>query len=323
MIKAKRRALICGIGGQDGAYLAKLLLEKNYEVMGTSRDAEGSSFDGLIHLGIQNQVQIVSMSIDDMGSVLSVIKNFLPDEIYNLAAQSSVSLSFDKPFEAMQSIAMGTLCMLEAIRFIDHPIRYYSAGTSECFGETDSIPATEITPFNPKSPYAVAKVTSHYLVANYREAYKIYACTGILFNHESSIRPDRYVTKKIIKAACKISAGSKDKLYLGNIDIARDWGSAEDYVEAMWLMLQQPFPEDFIICTGETNTLQDFVSTAFKAVNLNWVEHVVTDPALLRPTEIMVSRGDPAKALERLGWHAKRKMCDVIDLMIKAQQSVR
>jgi len=221
----------------------------------------------------------------------------------------------------MQSIAMGTLCMLEAIRFVDYPIRYYSAGTSECFGDTDSISATETTPFNPKSPYAVAKVASHYLVANYREAYKIYACTGILFNHESPIRPDRYVTKKIIKAVCKISDGSKDKLYLGNIDIARDWGSAEEYVEAMWLMLQQPLPDDFIICTGETNTLQDFVSAAFKAVNLDWVQHVVSQPSLLRPTEIMVSRGDSAKALERLGWRAKRKMVDVIKLMIKAEQS--
>ena len=260
------------------------------------------------------------MTIGDLGSVLSAVKTAAPDEIYNLAAQSSVGLSFQEPVETMQSIAMGTLHLLEAIRFVDRPIRLYGAGTSECFGDAGDMPATEATAFNPQSPYAIAKVAAHHFVANYRAAYKLYACTGILFNHESPLRPERYVTKKIIKAACQIAKGSTDKLHLGNTSIARDWGSAEEYVEAMWLMLQQPQPEDYVIATGETNTLQDFVAAVFETVGLDWTQHVVTDPTLLRPSEIMVSRGNPAKALDKLGWQATRKMRDVITLIIDAEQ---
>lgn len=322
MAKFTKRALICGIGGQDGAYLARLLITKGYQVTGTSRDAMAASLSNLTALGIRDQVSMVSMSIGDLGSVLSAIKIAEPDEVYNLAAQSSVGLSFHEPVETMQSIAMGTLHLLEAIRFLDRPIRLYSAGTSECFGDAGNLPATEATAFNPQSPYAIAKVAAHHFVANYRKAYKLYACTGILFNHESPLRPERYVTKKIIKTACQIANGSNEKLHLGNISIARDWGSAEEYVEAMWLMLQQLQPEDFVIATGETNTLQDFVVAVFQALGLDWTQHVVTDQTLLRPSEIMVSRGNPAKAFDKLGWQAKRKMRDVISWIIAAEQGL-
>lgn len=320
MLNSSKRALICGVGGQDGAYLAHLLLAKGYKVTGTSRDAMTASFSNLTALGIRGQVGIVSMTIGDLGSVLSAVKSTEPDEIYNLAAQSSVGLSFMEPVETTQSIAMGTLYLLEAIRFVDRPIRLYSAGSSECFGDAGAVPATEETPFNPQSPYAIAKVAAHHFVANYREAYELYACTGFLFNHESPFRPERYVTKKIIHAACRIANGSTKKLHLGNINISRDWGFAEEYVEAMWLMLQQPRPEDYVIATGETNTLQDFVAAAFEAVGLDWTQHVVTDPALLRPSEIMVSRGNPAKAFDKLGWQAKNRMHEVIKLCVQAEQ---
>jgi GDPmannose 4,6-dehydratase len=322
MPNSPKKALICGIGGQDGAYLARLLLAKGYLVTGTSRDAMAASLSNLTALGIRDHVAMVSMTIGDLGSVLSAVKGAAPDEIYNLAAQSSVGLSFQEPVETMQSIAMGTLHLLEAIRFVDRPIRLYSAGTSECFGDAGNVPATETTAFNPQSPYAIAKVAAHHFVANYRDAYKLYACTGIMFNHESPLRPERYVTKKIIKAACQIAKGSTDKLHLGNTSIARDWGSADEYVEAMWLMLQQPQPEDYVIATGKTNTLQDFVVTVFEKVGLDWTQHVVTDPKLLRPSEIMVSRGNPAKALDKLGWQAKYKMRDVIRLIIEAEQAL-
>ncbi len=214
---------------------------------------------------------------------------------------------------------MGTLNLLEAIRFTGGAIKLYSAGSSESFGDTGGQPADEETAFRPRSPYAVAKATAFWELANYREAYNLFACTGILFNHESPLRPERFVTKKIVKAACQIANGSTDMLHLGNISISRDWGSAEEYVEAMWLMLQQPQPEDFVIATGQTNTLQDFVATVFEAVGLDWTQHVITDPTLLRPSEIMVSRGNPAKASAKLGWQAKRKMRDVIELIIEAE----
>lgn len=256
------------------------------------------------------------MALNDFRSVLQVLFRVQPDEIYNLAGQSSVGLSFDQPVETLESISVGTLNLLEAIRFTGSPIKLYSAGSSECFGNTGGHPADEETPFRPRSPYAVAKATAFWEVANYREAYNLFACTGILFNHESPLRPERFVTKKIVKSACRIAAGSSEKLHLGNISIARDWGSAEEYVKAMWLMLQQDQPEDFVIATGETNTLEEFIEAVFQAVELDWHEHVVTDPALLRPSEIMVSRGNPAKALRRLGWQATRKMRDVITLII-------
>ena len=315
----QKKALICGVSGQDGAYLTRLLLTKGYAVHGTARDAQMSSFSHLAQFGIKPQVTFHSMALNDFRSVLQVLAKVQPDEIYNLAGQSSVGLSFDQPVETLESISVGTLNLLEAIRFTGGAIKLYSAGSSECFGDTGGQPADEETAFRPRSPYAVAKATAFWELANYREAYNLFACTGILFNHESPLRPERFVTKKIVKAACQIANGSTDMLHLGNISISRDWGSAEEYVEAMWLMLQQPQPEDFVIATGQTNTLQDFVATVFEAVGLDWTQHVITDPTLLRPSEIMVSRGNPAKASAKLGWQAKRKMRDVIELIIEAE----
>jgi GDPmannose 4,6-dehydratase len=316
-----KKALISGISGQDGAYLARLLVEKGYEVHGTARDAQMSTFYNLQLLGIKDRITFHSMALNDFRSVLQVLSKVQPDEVYNLAGQSSVGLSFDQPVETLESISVGTLNLLEAIRFTGREIKLYSAGSSECFGNTAGEAANEETPFRPRSPYAVAKATAFWEVANYREAYNLFACTGILFNHESPLRPERFVTKKIVKSACRIAAGSGEKLHLGNISIARDWGSAEEYVEAMWLMLQQEQPEDFVIATGETNTLEDFVAAVFQAVGLDWREHVISDPALLRPSEIMVSRGNPAKALQKLEWCATQKMRDVIVLIITAEQN--
>lgn len=313
-----KKALICGVSGQDGAYLAKLLLEKGYEVCGTSRDAQVSAFRNLLRLGIRESVKLESLALNDFRSVLQVLKKIAPDEIYNLAGQSSVGLSFEQPVETLESIATGTLNLLEAIRFIDKPIKLYNAGSSECFGDIGDRAADEETPFRPRSPYAVAKATSFWEIANYREAYGLFACSGILFNHESPLRPERFVTQKIVSAACRIARGSKEKLYLGNISVQRDWGWAPEYIEAMYLMLQQEQPEDFAIATGESHSLQDFVIEAFTCAGLNWQDHVVTDKNLLRPTELAVSRGNAAKAKAKLGWEAKYKMHDVVKMMVEA-----
>jgi GDPmannose 4,6-dehydratase len=315
-----KRALISGISGQDGAYLAKLLLEKGYQVFGTARDAQMASFQNLETLGIRQRVTLLSMALNDFRSVLQSLSRAKPDEVYNLAGQSSVGLSFDQPVETLESITLGTLNLLEAIRFLQQPIRLYSAGSSECFGDTGGAPADESTPFRPRSPYAVAKSAAHWEVANYREAYNLFACTGILFNHESPLRPVRFVTRKIIAAACRIAAGSGEKLQLGNISIARDWGLASEYVDAMWRMLQQAAPGDYVIATGETNTLEAFIAKTFAQLSLDWQEHVSSDPSLLRPSEIMVSRGNPDKAVRELGWRAENHMRDVIRIMIDAEQ---
>jgi len=316
----QKKALISGISGQDGAYLAKLLLAQGYQVYGTARDAQMATFYNLKKLGIQQQVTLLSMALNDFRSVLQTISRVDPDEIYNLAGQSSVGLSFEQPVETLESISIGTLNLLEVIRFLQKPIKLYNAGSSECFGDTGGVPADEATPFHPRSPYAVAKATAHWEIANYRESYNLFACTGILFNHESPLRPERFVTRKIISAACRIAAGSNETLQLGNISIARDWGYASEYVEAMWRMLQQPEPGDYVIATGETNTLEEFVAETFSQVGLDWKEHVATDPSLLRPSEIMVSRGNPEKAHKVLGWHAQQRMRDVIRIMISAEQ---
>ena len=251
-----KKALICGVSGQDGAYLSKLLLEKGYEVYGGSRDASTNLFTNIHKLGLHDQVHMVSINISDFRSTLQTIIRIQPDEIYNLSGQSSVGLSFDQPVETFESIAIGTLNLLEAIRFSNLAIKFYNSGSSECFGESAGHPADENTPFKPRSPYAIAKATAHWQVANYREAYHLYACTGILFNHESPLRLNRFVTKKIVTAACSIYKGSKETLQLGNIDIQRDWGWAPEYVKAMWLMMQQEKPDDFVIATGHTSTLK-------------------------------------------------------------------
>jgi GDPmannose 4,6-dehydratase len=316
-----KTALICGISGQDGAYLAELLLKQGYNVCGTSRDAQMSSFGNLARLGIREQIKLVSMSLNDFRSVLQVLMKVEPDEVYNLAGQSSVGLSFEQPVETLDSIATGTLNLLEAIRFTGAPIKLYNAGSSECFGDIGDRPSDELTPFRPRSPYAVAKAAAFWEVANYREAYRIFACSGILFNHESPLRPQRFVTQKIVAAACKIAQGSQEQLHLGNLSIERDWGWAPEYVEAMHLMLQQDEPDDYAIATGESYTLEDFVAEAFACVGLDWRDRVITDASLLRPTDLAISRGNPAKAKKKLGWQAKYKMPDIVKMMIEAKLS--
>jgi GDPmannose 4,6-dehydratase len=313
------RALICGISGQDGAYLAELLLRKGYTVVGTSRDAQTSSFSGLKRLGIFDDVQLESMATHDFRSVLHVLRRVEPDEIYNLAGQSSVGLSFGQPVETLDSIITGTLNILESMRFLGKPTRYYSAGSGECYGNSGATGAVEAAPFEPRSPYAVAKATTFWLVANYREAYGLHASTGILFNHESPLRPQRFVTRKIISAACRISQGKAEKLTLGNLDIRRDWGWAPEYVDAMWRMVQCEKADDFIIATGVSNSLEDFVRIAFEEVGLDWREHTVLSDSLRRPTDISDGKGDPTKAERLLGWKAKAQMKDVIAMMVKAE----
>lgn len=311
-----KKALVCGISGQDGSFLAKFLLSKGYQVFGTSRDAQGSSFSNLARLGIKDQIHFLSMVPEDFRSVLVSLRKSSPDEVYYLAGQSSVGLSFEQPAETIQSISLGMLNILEACRMIDEDIRIYHAGSSETFGDTRGNPASELTPFHPVSPYAVAKASAFWLVDNYRNAYNLFACTGILFNHESFLRPNRFVTQKIISSVKRIASGSKETLELGRLDISRDWGWAPEYVEAMWLMLQQPESEDFVIATGETNLLKDFVTVAFDQFGLNWQDHVTQNEEFMRPTDILISVGDPSKAYEKMGWKAKSKMRDVVKLMI-------
>ena len=314
-----KKALICGISGQDGAYLSKLLLSKGYEVYGTSRDAQMSYFKNLKCLDIYHSINFESMSLNDFRSVLQVLIKVEPDEVYNLAGQSSVGLSFEQPVETLESISVGTLNLLEAIRFTGKKIKFYNAGSSECFGDIGENAADENTPFRPRSPYAVAKSAAFWEVANYREAYGLFACSGILFNHESHLRPERFVTRKIISSACKIAAGKQTELHLGNISIKRDWGWAPEYVDAMWRMLQQNQPDDFVIATGESYSLQEFVETAFRELKLDWQEFVVADSSLLRPTDLAVSKANPSKAMNILNWQAKNKMKDVVSMMVKEE----
>jgi len=311
-----KTALICGISGQDGTYLAQLLLSKGYKVWGTSRDAQGSPFSNLKTLGIKEQVKLISMNPENFRSVSMSVKQSEPDEVYFLAGQSSVGLSFEQPTETIQSLVIGVLNMLEAVRMSDKPIRLYHAGSSECFGDTQGQPANEKTPFHPRSPYAVAKASAFWLVDNYREAYGLFACTGLLFNHESSLRPSRFVTQKIIQTAKRIATGSNEKLTLGRLDISRDWGWAPEYVDAMWLMLQLDEPEDFVIATGVTITLEEFVAHAFKVLGMDWKKHVEQDQSFLRPTDILVSRANPTKAREKLCWTPNILNKKVIEFMI-------
>jgi GDPmannose 4,6-dehydratase len=315
------RALICGISGQDGTYLAELLLRKGYTVIGTSRDAQTSSFSSLARLGIAGQIQLESMATYDFRSVLHLLRKAEADEIYNLAGQSSVGLSFGQPVETLDSIIAGTLNILESIRFLGKPTRFYNAGSGECYGNTEPSGAVEDAPFRPRSPYAVAKSTAYWLVANYREAYGLHAMTGILFNHESPIRPQRFVTRKVIATACRIARGSGEKLTLGNLQIRRDWGWAPEYVEAMWKMLQCEQPHDFIIATGVSHSLEEFVKQAFAELDLDWRDHTVVSDALLRPSDISDGKGNAAKAERLLGWKAKAHMKEVISMMVRAEMT--
>jgi GDPmannose 4,6-dehydratase len=314
----KKIALICGVSGQDGGYLAEFLVKKGYEVWGTSRDALGPSFYNLTKLNIKSSVKLISMAPEDFRSVFMAFKKSKAEEVYFLAGQSSVGMSFEQPAETLGSIAIGTLNMLEAARMVDWPVKIYHAGSSECFGNINGIAADEATPFKPCSPYAVAKASAYWLVKNYCESYSLFVCTGLLFNHESPFRSARFVTQKIIQAAYNIAQGSSEVLQLGNLDIARDWGWAPEYVEAMWLMLQQDKPEDFVIATGHTYTLEQFVAEAFSIYGLNWQNHIEQSVALYRPSDIMVSKANPAKAEEKLGWKATYKMPDIVRFMSKS-----
>ena len=314
-----KTAIIFGVSGQDGAFLSDLLLKKNYRIIGVSRNIHETSFDKLNKLNIRNKIELVSSPIHEYKRVLQLINDYEPDEIYNLAGQSSVALSFEMPFETFESISIANLNLLEAIRILKMPVKLYNAGSSDCFGNTNGTAATENTPLKPRSPYGVAKSAAYWQVANYREAYNIFACTGILFNHESHLRPKRFVTRKIVSTACRISKGSREKLLLGNISIERDWGWAPEYVEAMWLILQQEKPDDYIIATGKSYTLEYFISAVFKSLNMDWRDHVKLEKSLLRPTDIQTIRADPGKAKRVLDWEASFNTDDVARLMVKAE----
>jgi GDPmannose 4,6-dehydratase len=316
-----KTALICGVSGQDGGYLAKLLLEKGYRVVGTSRDAQVASFANLHRLSIQDQVERQSMVLTDFRSTLQTITKAKPDEVYNLAGQSSVGLSFQQPVETMDSISVGTLNLLEAVRFLGSDIRVYNASSSECFGDTGANAATEQTPFRPRSPYAVAKAAAHWAVVNYRDAYGLFAANGILFNHESPLRPERFVTKKIVRAACRIRPDGQSSVKLGNLAIQRDWGWAPEYVEAMWRILQQPKADDFVVATGSAYSLEDFTAAAFGELGLDWRNHVELDNELKRPSDIMCSKGNAVKAYAELGWKSSYTMPDVVRMLVHAESN--
>jgi len=314
-----KRALILGVSGQDGAYLSQLLLEKGYEVHGASRDAELQPFNRLEELGVRDRVRTHSTSLRDFRETLQLLTNVQPDEIYNLAGQTSVGLSFSQPIEAIESIAQAVLILLEVVRYLHAPVRIYNASSSESFGETPAGAASsEETPFMPRSPYATAKATAHWTTVNYRQAYGMYACSGILFNHESPLRSDRFVTKKIVSAAAEIAAGRRARLTLGDLGVSRDWGYAPEYVEAMWRMLQQDRADDYVIATGESHTVEEFVAATFAELGLDWREHVDIDQSLFRPTDIRYSRGDASKAKRELGWEATTRFHALVSKLVKA-----
>jgi GDPmannose 4,6-dehydratase len=312
----KKRALICGVSGQDGAYLARLLVDKGYDVFGTSRNVASADLSRLAAVGLDEEVTLCSATLSDFRSILTTLAEIRPNEVYNLSGQSSVGLSFGQPVETIESITVSTINMIEAIRFLDPTIRFYNAGSSECFGDTVRTAATELTPFQPRSPYGVAKCAAHWIVRNYREAYGVFACNGILFNHESPLRPRQFVTRKIVDGACAIKQGKLDRLTLGNLDIMRDWGWAPEYVVAMWAMLQTETPEDYVIATGTACSLADFVARTFAALDLDWRDHVDIDRAIFRPLDISYNCGDATKAFEELGWRAEVVMPEVVDRMV-------
>jgi GDPmannose 4,6-dehydratase len=311
-----KTALIAGISGQDAAYLARHLLMLGYRVVGTSRDSQLCNTSNLERLGISRDVELVSLAPNDFRSVLRALTLTGPDEIYNLAGQTSVGLSFEQPVECMDSIAGGTLNFLEALRYLGAGSRFFSAGSSECFGDTGTLPANEDSAFKPRSPYAVAKCTSFWQVSSYRSAYNLYCCTGILANHESPLRPKRFVTQKIISAVKAISDGHEVKLQLGNLDIWRDWGWAPEYVEAMHLLLQQEVPCDYIIATGLTNSLRDFVELAFSAVGLSASDYIELDQSLMRPSDLRYSAVDPSRIHINLGWKAALGLAEIVSRML-------
>ena len=311
-----RRALVFGISGQDGAYLARNLLDAGYEVHGTSRDRELTNRTHLARTGADGRVRMHTVVLTDFRSVLHGITAAQPDEIYNLAGQSSVGLSFDTPIETLDGIVVGTLNILECLRFLKSRARFFNAASSESFGDIEGRPANEDTAFRPRSPYGVAKAAAYWIVRNYREAYDLFACSGILFNHESPLRPARFVTRKIVRTAVDIAQGRAQQLTLGNLDISRDWGWAPEYVEAMRLMLQVDAPQDFVIATGRAATLAEFVARAFTRLGLDPQAHVRSDPTLHRPLDLSYSVGDPSCIERTLGWRAATTMPQVVDRLV-------
>ncbi len=319
----ERTALIFGITGQDGAYLADLLLGQGFAVHGTSRDKENANVSGLRSLAILDRVTLHSTSLSDFHSVASTVRAVAPRYIYNLAAQSSVGLSFDQPVGTINSIMHGTINVMEAIRFLGLDARFYNASSSECFGNTGQLAADEGTQFKPRSPYAVGKAAAFWAVANYREAYGLFACSGLLFNHESPLRPTRYVTQKIVRGALDIAEGRSKVLELGPLDLWRDWGWAPEYVVAMQRMLTLDTPGDFVIATGQSHKLEDFVAGCFQCLNLDWRDHVHSSEAFRRPTDISYSSANPAKAKRLLGWEATVAMPGVIERLLEAEHERR
>ncbi|BBL71002.1 GDP-mannose 4,6-dehydratase [Methylogaea oryzae] len=320
-----KRALITGITGQDGAYLAELLLEKGYEVHGIIRRSSSFNTGRILHLYKDLHESDVRLhlhygELSDSSRLERIVELAQPDEVYNLGAQSHVRVSFDEPVYTADVVGLGSLRMLEAIRnvFGASKTKYYQASSSEMFGDVREVPQTEKTPFYPRSPYACAKVYAYWQVVNYREAYGMHASNGILFNHESPLRGETFVTRKITRGLSRIVAGKEKKIYLGNLDAKRDWGFAKDYVEAMWLMLQQPEPDDYVIATGQTWSVRDFLIKAFECVGLNWEDHVEFDPRYLRPTEVDLLIGDAAKAREKLNWVPRTSFDELVRLMVQA-----
>ncbi len=309
-----KRALITGVTGQDGSYLAEFLLDKGYDVIGMVRRSSVVNFERVTHL--MDDMEFVSGDILDQMSLVEVVQKHRPDEVYNLAAQSFVQTSFGQPVLTGETTALGVTRLLDAIRMVDESIRYYQASSSEMFGKVREVPQTETTPFHPRSPYGVAKVYGHWITVNYRESYDLHASSGILFNHESPRRGLEFVTRKITHGVAQIALGQATELRLGNLDAQRDWGYAVDYVDAMWRMLQQEQPDDFVICTGVTHSVREFCELAFRRVGLDYADHVVTDEQFFRPAEVDLLVGDAAKAEERLGWMPKTSFTELVEMMV-------
>lgn len=309
-------ALITGVTGQDGSYLAEFLLAQGYTVIGMVRRTSTINFERIQH--IQDQLEIVQGDLLDQTSLMAILHDYQPDEVYNLAAQSFVPTSFSQPVLTGEFTALGVTRVLEAIRLVNPKIRFYQASSSEMFGKVVEVPQRETTPFYPRSPYGVAKVYGHWITVNYRESYNLFGCSGILFNHESPRRGLEFVTHKITDAVVRIKLGLANELRLGNLDSQRDWGYAGDYVRAMWLMLQQETPDDYVIATGETHSVQEFVEEAFGYLNLDWRDHVVQDPKYYRPAEVDLLVGDPSKAGKQLGWEPTVDFRGLVRLMVDA-----
>jgi len=311
-----RRALITGITGQDGAYLAEFLLSKGYAVHGMVRRASTENFERIDHL--RERITLHQADLLDQLSIITLIQEIQPQEVYNLAAQSFVPTSWLQPLLTGEFTALGVTRMLEAIRLIDRKIRFYQASSSEMFGAVRQEPQDETTHFYPRSPYGVAKVYGHWITVNYRESYDIFACSGILFNHESPLRGKEFVTRKVTNAVARIKLGIQNKLKLGNLDAMRDWGFAGDYVKAMWLMLQQDAADDYVVATGQKHSVRELVELAFGRVELDWHDYVETDPSLLRPAEVNTLRGDAAKARTKLGWQPTVSFAELVYMMVDA-----